>query len=65
MSNGRRQVPHDRAVLRSPLGEPSAAAKRFLIETDPYPADAYVQPDEATEAACARTRAKHEGNRDA
>lgn len=65
MDNGRRYPPHDRAELRSPLGPPSAAAARFLVERDPYPAEAYIAPDEATAAACARVRAQHQGERHA
>ena len=48
-----RQPPNDAAVLRSPLGEPSAAAKRFLVEPDPYPADKYVAPSPELLAAAA------------
>lgn len=43
--NIRRYPPHDRAVLRSPLGVPSAAAMRFLEPA--YPAEAFIQPDES------------------
>lgn len=49
---------NDRAVLRSPLGEPSAKAKAFMPEVDPYASavlpysedPAYVEPDGALQA---------------
>lgn len=60
---GRRQPPHDRAVLRSPLPPPSAAAKRFL-PPDPapfaYPANKYIQPSEALAKSAALAAAQRE-----
>lgn len=58
---GRRQVPHDRAELRSPLPPPSAAARRLMPpEPDPYPADGYIQPSEALAKSAALSAAQRE-----
>lgn len=58
---GRRQVPHDRAVLRSPLPPPSAKARRFMPpDPDPYPAEAYIQPSEALAKSAALAQAQRE-----
>lgn len=58
---GRRQVPHDRAELRSPLPPPSAKARRFMPpDPDPYPAEAYIEPSEALAKSAALAQARRE-----
>lgn len=49
---------HGRIVARSPLGEPSEAAKRFLEQPDRY--DNYVEPDPAIAKAGALAEAQRE-----